>query len=161
MTLSCRLAFILCLGASACTVAQPPAPPAPAAPHRPTPPSAAIYRQIAANPDAARILAAIRARGLAFAPSDVSQVDQLSGAPGYAWSVGRDWLHIHVYRDRAAATAGAQVFVAGVTNPTQMIGWVGKPHLFRCGTVLALYLGESPQALDVLTHQCGAPVWMG
>jgi hypothetical protein len=151
------------LAASACAYAPPrplPPPQAPAAPHAPTPESTAVHTLVTANPDAAQILRAIRDRGLAFAPSDVSRVDLLAGSPGYAWSVGRDWLHLHVYRDRAAAAAGAQRFAATAMARSQIIDWVGKPHLFQCGTVVALYLGEAPQALNVITSLCGPPVWM-
>ena len=157
--LTVRQSILLAFAASAWACAPRPVPPAPAAPHAPTPGGLAAHTLVTANPDAARILRAIRDRRLAFAPSDVSRVDLLAGSPGYAWSVGEDWLHIHIYPDRQAAVAGARRFVSTAMSRSQIIDWVGKPHLFQCGTAVALYLGEAPQALGVITNLCGPPVW--
>ena len=160
MTRSAACAALLALAASACAYAPPYAPPPP--PYV-APPAAGleVHSLVTANPDAARVLAAIRSRGLALVPSDVSQVDLLAGSPGYAWRVGAgDHLHIHSYRDREWAAAGARRFVAAAMSRSQIIDWAGKPHLFQCGTAVALYLGEAPQALNVITALCGQPVWM-
>ena len=152
-------AALLTLAASACAYAPPRSVPLPAPP--PPPAAADIHALVTANPDAVRILAAIRSRGLALVPSDVSRVDLLAGSPGYAWRVGpRGHLHLHSYRDREWAAAGARRFVATAMARSQIIDWAGKPHLFQCGTVVALYLGEAPQALGVIAYLCGPPVWM-
>ena len=145
---ACFLSALLTLAAAtACTAVAPaPAPP---------------YASIAANPDAARVIRALEARGLKAVPDDVSAVDQLAGAPGYVWRVGpRDYLHLHAYRDAPAAAAGAKGFVMQVASRSQIIDWVGTPHLFQCGSVVALYLGENPQALTAVSAACGPPVWM-
>lgn len=147
------------LGLAGCMATPPPAPPAPAAPVL-APQQMQVQGLVVANPDAARLLGNLRARSIMLTPSDVSRVDLLAGAPGYAWRGGPDGhLHIHVYRDRQWAFGATRRFIDSVTARSQIIDWVGRPHLFQCGTALALYLGESPQALTVLTNQCGQPAW--
>jgi len=134
--------------------------PSPLPPPLIRPPAGETYALVTANSDAARVLAGLDARRLVATPADVSRVDLLAGSPGYAWRIGpRDHLHIHAYRDRQWAAAGAQRFVSTAMARSQIIDWAGKPHLFQCGTAVALYLGETPQALNVLTYLCGAPVW--
>ena len=161
MKLTRTAALLLTLAATACATVPPPPPPRSL--ERPPivrPPAEATYNLVTANPDAARILAGFRARRLPLAPSDVSRVDLLAGSPGYAWRVGQESLHIHSYRNREWAAAGARRFVATAMSRSQIIDWVAKPHLFQCGTAVALYLGESPHALTVLTYLCGPPAWM-
>ena len=160
---ACFLAALLTLAvATACTVVPPaPAPRSLLPPPIARPPAEAAYALVTANPDAARVIRALESRGLKAVPDDVSAVDQLAGAPGYVWRVGqRDYLHLHAYRDRPAAAAGAQGFVMQVASRSQIIDWVGKPHLFQCGSVVGLYLGETPQALTAVTAACGAPAWV-
>ena len=158
------LAALLALAAAtACTDAPPPPAPPPSLQPPPItrPPAEPIYALVTANRDAARVIQGLEARGLRPVPDDVSAVDQLAGAPGYVWRVGeRDYLHLHAYRDAPAAAAGARGFVNQVAARSMIIDWVGKPHLFQCGSALALYLGETPQSLTVLTSLCGPPVWM-
>ena len=119
---------------------------------------------VTANPDAARVLGGLRARAIALTPSDVSRVDLLAGSPGFAWRVAsprQDTLFIHSYRDRQSAAEAVQRFIATAMARTQIIDWAGRPHLFRCGSAVVLYLGEAPQALTVITSLCGPPEWRG
>ena len=161
MKLTRTAALLLTLAATACATLPPPPPPRSLEPPPIVrPPAEEIYNLVTANPDAARILAGFRARSLPLAPSDVSRVDLLAGSPGYAWRVGQESLHLHAYRNREWAAAGARRFVATAMSRSQIIDWVAKPHLFQCGTAVALYLGESPHALTVLTYLCGPLAWM-
>lgn len=144
---------LMALTLGACAAAPPPAPPPPSL----SPGQAETLALVESNPDAARILASLRNRGVVTVPSDFSRVDLLAGSPGYAWRVGRESLHIHVYRDRQSAAAAADRFVEAANARTAIIDWVGRPHLFECGSALALYLGTAPQALTILNNQCGAP----
>src|SRR5205085_4582625 len=140
-------ACLLALAACAVTPPDPPPPDMPSAtsatqglpPPLVRPPAAETYALVTANPDAARIIRGLGSRGLRPVPDDVSAVDQLASAPGYVWRVGPDWLHIHSYRSRPPAEAAAKAFVAQVMSRNTMIGWVGTPHLFQCGTTVVLY----------------------
>ena len=159
MTLVRSFAALLALPIAACAAVSP-HPPGPPLEPPPLirPPHEATYNIVVANPDVARVLASLRNRGLRLVPSDVSRVDLLAGSPGYAWRMGQEQLHLHAYRDRQWASAAVSRFVETHNNRRQIIDWAGRPHLFNCGTAVALYLGASPQALTVLTNQCGAPV---
>lgn len=153
----------LSLTLSGCMVPTPPAPLAPPAPAL-SPQHMATHAVVVANPDAVRVLGSLRARAITLTPSDVSRVDLLAGSPGFAWWIGpprQESLHIHAYRDRPSAAAAAQRFVAAAMARSQIIDWAGRPQLFQCGTAVALYLGQSPQALNILTNQCGPPAWRG
>ena len=155
------IAALLTLALAGCTTAPPP--PAYATQGLPPPlvrPSAPqTYNIVTANRDAAQIIQGLEARGLRPVPSDVSRVEALAGSPGYAWRVGPDHLHLHAFRSPPPASAAAQRFVMTVASRSQIIDWAGSPRLFQCRTALALYLGDSPQALNVLTQLCGPPLW--
>ena len=157
---------LLPLSLAACAVSPQPPPAAPPVLSRvegPPPvvgPAAAqVHAIVTANRDAAQILQGLGARGLRPMPSDVSRVDLLAGSPGYAWRLGQDSLFLHAFADPPSASASAQRFVATAMARSRIIDWAGTPRLFQCRTALALYLGDSPQALNVLTYLCGPPLW--
>ena len=154
-----RLAFVLLmsLAGSACAAVPPPAQPSLLPPPLVRPPAPEVYSRVTANRDTARILTGLSNRGLVATPDDVSQAEFLAPAPGYVWRVGSDWLHIHVYADQTQASLAAQRFVAQAMSRSQIIDWVGAPRLFQCGSAVALFLGDNPQALTVLTYMCGPP----
>ena len=153
------LAVLLALATAGCA-AVPPPPPGPPLEPPPLirPPHEEAYNSVVANPDAARLLASLRDRDLRLVPGDVSRVDLLAGSPGYAWRHGQEHLHLHVYRGRQRASAAVARFVEAHDDRRNIIDWAGKPHLFQCGTAIALYLGTNRQALTSLAGQCGAPV---
>ena len=160
--MKCVACTLLSLAIAACATAAPAPPPAPLLPPPVTrSPGEAIYNRVAANADAARIIQGLENRGLKPIPDDVSAVEQLASAPGYVWRLGPEYLHIHADRDPPAASAAAQAFVTHVVSRSQIIDWVGTPRLFQCRTALALYLGNDPRALNVLTYLCGPPAWTG
>ena len=141
----------------ACAPVPPPAGPSLLPPPLVRPAAPEVYARVTANPDAARILTGLSNRGLVATPDDVSQAEFLAPAPGYVWRVGSDWLHVHVYPDQSQASAATQRFVAMVMSRSQIIDWVGAPRLFQCGSAVVLFLGDKPQALNVLTYMCGPP----
>ena len=154
------IAPFLALAGAGCAYGPPPVPRAAAGPPplvRPSDPQA--YNIVTANRDAAQLIQGLQARGLRPVPSDVSRVDLLAGAPGYAWRLGQESLFLHAYSDPPAASAAAHRFVMTAVARSQIIDWAGTPRLFQCRTALALYLGDSPQALNVLTYLCGPPKW--
>jgi hypothetical protein len=161
MKLAGLIAAVLAFAAAGCAYAPPPAVLAstqlPPPLVRPSDPQ--TFNIVTANRDAAQIIQGLEARGLRPVPSDVSRVDLLAGSPGYAWRIGQESLFIHSYGDPPAASAAAQRFVMMAVSRSQIIDWAGTPRLFQCRTALALYLGDSPQALNVLTYLCGPPVW--
>ena len=111
---------------------------------------------VESNADARQVVFTLRKRWPLVIAQDVSRVEALQDAPGTAYRVGREWLHLHAYPSvEAAAAARARV----IQNPRNaVIQWVGPPHGFHCRTAVALYLGTDPGAIAALTRLCGAPM---
>jgi len=108
------------------------------------------------NADAIRVLFTLRKRAPLVIARDVSRIEALQDAPGTAYSVGRhEWLHVHAYpMIEAAGVARARL----VSRPNAVAQWVAPPHAFHCRTVVALYLGTDPGAIEALTRLCGTPM---
>lgn len=142
--------------------ATPPATTAPAPPLAPsgfTTPTAippVVIRQVDDDPIVARLLTALLRRGIAPQPVGDSAVRALT-APGQAYKltedVERERLFLHVYPSDAAARANADQIPP--TGSNGLADWIDAPHFFRCGNVIALYLGQQQTVLDALTEQCG------
>lgn len=111
---------------------------------------------VESNADVRQILFTLRKRAPLVIARDVSRIGALQDAPGTAYSVGREWLHLHPYRSVEAAGAARARLVQSSRNA--VIPWVGQPHAFHCRTVVALYLGTDPGSIAALTRLCGAPV---
>ena len=111
---------------------------------------------VEANPDARQVLFTLRKRAPLVIAKDISRVEALQDAPGTAYTVGREWLHLHAYGSLdAAAAARARL----IHNPRNAVThWAGPPHAFQCRTVVALYLGSDPGAIAALSRLCGAPL---
>jgi hypothetical protein len=111
---------------------------------------------VESNADARRVLFTLRKRAPLVIAQDVSRVEALQDAPGTAYRVGREWLHLHAYPSVDAAAAAR---ARAVQNPgNAFVQWVGRPHAFHCRTVVALYLGADPGSIAALTRLCGAPM---
>lgn len=110
---------------------------------------------VESNPDSQRVLFTLRKRAPLVIARDISRVEALQDAPGTAYSVGREWLHLHAYRTAESAAIAR----ARVVQPSNAITqWVGPPHAFHCRRVVALYLGSDPGAIAALTRLCGPPM---
>jgi hypothetical protein len=110
---------------------------------------------VESNADARRVLFTLRKRAPLVIAQDISRVEALQDAPGTAYRVGREWLHLHAYPSvERAALARARVVQPG----SAVIQWVRAPHAFHCRTVVAVYLGTDPGAIVALTRLCGAPM---
>jgi hypothetical protein len=110
---------------------------------------------VESNRDAQRVIFTLRKRAPLVIARDISRLGALQDAPGTAYSVGREWLHLHAYPTvEAAAAARARVVQPG----TVAVQWIARPHAFHCRTVVAVYLGADPGAIAALTRLCGAPM---
>lgn len=109
--------------------------------------------RVARAPEVARLLAALRKRGIEPQLADVSRVGVLGAAPGQAYKLGAGWLHLHLYPDAGAANADACQIPRRLDN--SIMDWVAPPHFFRCDNVIALYLGGDEWVIQALTELCG------
>lgn len=69
---------------------------------------------------------------------------------------GQD-VQLFQFQDEAAAeSAAGTVDASGSAIGTTMVTWVGPPHFFRAGPVIALYVGSNEEVLAALNGVFGA-----
>lgn len=103
---------------------------------------------------------ALRAQGLAVAIlGDVQQ--PFLQAPGTRLGVsggaiaGQAEIQSYDYPTEGAARADAEQLDAQGNPPTMLITWVAPPHFFRRERLIALYVGEDPAVVRVLSGLLG------
>ena len=111
---------------------------------------------VESNPDARRVLFELRKRSPLVIARDISRVEALRDSPGTAYTVGREWVHLHSYPSVEAAAAARERLVQHMR--TALVQWAGQPHAFRCRSVVALYLGSDSGSIAALSRLCGAPM---
>jgi uncharacterized protein (DUF305 family) len=65
-------------------------------------------------------------------------------------------LQAYEYDDPGAAAADAGQITPDGNTATAMITWIGPPHFFRGGRLIALYVGEEPAVIALLTEILGS-----
>jgi hypothetical protein len=122
--------------------------------------SACLFSAIAAaatNEGAgyASFLQALRAAGLQV--EALGSVDQpFFSAKGKAISLSGE--HVQVFEYPSAAEAEAQAALVspnGRTVGTAKPHWLGPPHFFKRGKLIALYLGDDAKTLQALEAELG------
>lgn len=106
--------------------------------------------------DIAPVLAALRSDGHALEGPEESNVALLRPEPGIAYRLDKDgWLHFHVFPDERTAQVRADRIPSEMSN--QSIDWVAPPHFYRCGRVIALYVGTDEDVKAVLDGSLRGP----
>ncbi len=110
--------------------------------------------------DEAGLIAALRTYGVTI--EDAGTVEQpFLQVPGTVLLVSGGELtmpaelHVFAYPDATTAEADAEQIGPDGQPSMMMVTWIAPPHFFRQGTLLVLYLGEDPAALDLLTELLG------
>lgn len=113
--------------------------------------------------EAAGLEAHLAARGIA-AKFEVEQDLGYLGTPGRIYDLGGgETLEVHAYPDEAAAAqmaAGVSPDGASVTDEAGeriAVVWLGTPHFFRSGPLIAVYVGNTPVTLGALVEALGPP----
>ncbi|MDQ2690991.1 MAG: hypothetical protein M3Y68_03065 [Chloroflexota bacterium] len=71
--------------------------------------------------------------------------------PGQTIQVNDQAVQVYVYESAEALEAeAAEISEDGSSIGTTMVNWEQPPHFFKSGRVLALYLGEDPNILNLL-----------
>jgi hypothetical protein len=125
-------------------------PPATAAPQ--FAPTLAHNPEIVNDADLLRFLAELEARGVSPLSVDDSQNPILLPAPGLAYRLDSGHLHVHVYPSAAEAHQRAQQVPAELAQ--SIADWVGTPHFFECGRLLAVYFGDDAVELAAVGGAC-------
>jgi hypothetical protein len=101
----------------------------------------------------APLLRELEAQGYTMRGPEESEAVFLAPEPGIAYRLGeRSWLHLHLFPNEQVAQVRADSIPAEL--PNVIIEWVAPPHFYRCGRVIALYLGSDEDVRQVLEQQC-------
>ena len=87
---------------------------------------------------------------------DVSRIAALRTRRVQATAWARSGCTFNSYRTPEGAAAARQRLVQN--DGYAVIQWVGEPHAFQWGSVVALYLGRDPGSVDLLRRTCGADI---
>jgi len=105
--------------------------------------------------DYAGVVNGIRSEGAEVTPAGGVSQEFLS-AKGQAITVNGEQVQVFEYADESAVEADAsKVSPDGGTVGTTMITWVARPHFFRSGKVIVLYVGDDVSVLKVLETVLG------
>jgi hypothetical protein len=103
--------------------------------------------------DVAPLLKALEAQGYTLEGSEESEAAFLAPEPGIAYRLGdRSWLHLHLFGNERVAKVCTDTIPHQL--PNAIMEWVAPPHFYRCGRVIALYLGSDEDVRPVLEQQC-------
>lgn len=105
--------------------------------------------------DRASLLAALQAAGAKTEAGDPVMQDFFSVA-GQTVKVNGADLQVFEYADAAAMEKdAAQVAPNGSSVGTSMPMWIDKPHFYKAGRLIVLYLGTDKTVLDLLNKVIG------
>lgn len=105
------------------------------------------------DPDIAPLLADLDRAGVVRGDAEESRAALLYPEPGIAYALGEaGWLHLHRYPSVAIAEVRAASIAQDARNA--IIDWVAPPGFYRCGRVIALYLGVDDGVKHVLLSRC-------
>ena len=105
------------------------------------------------DPDIAPVLADLEAAGEVLGAPEESKAAFLYPEPGIMVTVGDNaWLHMHRFPNEQVAEVRAASIVQDARNA--IIDWVAPPSFYRCGRVIALYLGRDAGVKEILLSRC-------
>lgn len=145
----CFGASVLALLLASCAVHRP-------ASKAPAPPVTNLA-QVLGDPAVERVTRGLQTRGFELKAATVSRVALLADAPGAAFTLADGSLHIHSYRDDAAASAAADRIVNG---PVAQYSWPAPPMLYKCGSAIAMFAGSRPSVASALRQLCASPFYV-
>jgi hypothetical protein len=159
-----RALIVLALLASSCAGLPPPFGPPTESPSGPPPPlgtppphlvpTLAHNPELANDPDLILFMTALADQGVIPLSSDTSQNPILRPAPGLGYRLPQGHLHVHVYP--RADDAHHRATQAQAELAQSIADWIGTPHLFECGRLLAMYFGDDPAELAAVGEACMA-----
>lgn len=105
------------------------------------------------DPDIAPVLADLEAAGEVLGAPEESKAAFLYPEPGLMVAIGGDaWLHMHRFPSEQIAEVRATSIAQDARNA--IIDWVAPPSFYRCGRVIALYLGRDAGVKEILLSRC-------
>jgi hypothetical protein len=117
-------------------------------------PTLAHNPELANDPALILFMSALADQGVIPLSSDTSQNPILRPAPGLGYRLPQGQLHVHVYP--TADDAHQRAPQARAELAQSIADWIGTPHLFECGRLLAMYFGDDPAELAAVGETCTA-----
>ena len=100
--------------------------------------------------DQASLIDALSARGAEVELGDAVEQPFFQGTGQILKVNGKD-VQVFQYESAESMEAdAAQVAPDGGSIGTSMISWIEKPHFFKIGRVIVLYVGEDKEVIDLL-----------
>ena len=120
-------------------------------------PAPTSLAQVLADPAVERVTRGLQSRGFELKAPGVSRIELLADSPGAAFAVADGALHIHSYRDPAAAAAA----VGRIVNaPAGRYSWPFPPIFYQCGSAIAMYAASTPSVASALRQLCASPFYV-
>jgi hypothetical protein len=114
------------------------------------------FPQPASVSDRASLVNALSSAGATVEQGDPVEQDFFS-VPGQIIKVNGADVQVFEYETAKAMEADAsQVAEDGGSIGTNMVTWMGTPHFYKAGRILALYVGDDQAILDLLQSALGA-----
>lgn len=105
--------------------------------------------------DQASLIEALRAADATVEPGEpIEQV--FFTVKGQILKVNGEDVQVFEYESPEAMEAdAAQVSPDGGSIGTSMVSWVARPHFYKAGRILALYVGDNPALIELLAGVLG------
>lgn len=107
---------------------------------------------------------ALRQRGLSvtLAGEIPPEVNRFFSVPAHQVRVNDGQVNAFVYESAGAAAAEAALISEdGQPTPTARVLWVSRPHFYRQGALIVLYVGCAEEIVQALEATVGAPIAVG
>lgn len=77
---------------------------------------------------------------------------------GQALTVNGQRVEVFEWADEAGREAVSRTITPQGQFGTTQVEWVGKPHFWASGKIIALYIGDDSAVIDLLNGALGAPI---
>lgn len=120
-----------------------------------TPSSANPTASPGAEPlDLQSLIDALQAKGLHVTPGN-KVIQPFFSIEGRAYKVNGADIQMFEFPEEAGAQSSMAKLNPDGNPPNTMIDWVGPPHFYQAGRVVALYVGDDQKIMDALTAILG------
>jgi hypothetical protein len=85
------------------------------------------------------------------------QIDQeFFSVPAQRLVINGEDIQVLAYStEESTKQDSSQISADGYAIGTSMVTWIATPHFFQCGNLIALYVGENSEMLNLLESQLG------
>lgn len=107
--------------------------------------------------DLAGLVSALQAAGATVETGD--KIEQpFFEVQGQTLKVDGQSVEVFEWADEASREAVSRTITPQGQFGTTMVEWTGTPHFWAAGKIIALYVGENVEVVDLLTGAMGAPI---